>query len=233
MKTVGLIGGMSWESTTDYYQKINVGIKEHLGGLHSGKILMYSFDFQEIEDLQHKNEWDELAKLLSEAGNNLKKAGADFLAICTNTMHKVADRVEEEVGLDILHIADMTAKEIINEKIKTVGLLGTNFTMSEDFYKKRLYDKYGINILIPKESEREVIHKIIYDELCCGQIKEESKKEFIKIINNMKMEGIEGIILGCTEIPMLIQQKDLDIKVFDTAEIHSKYIVKMMLENNL
>lgn len=230
MKTVGLIGGMSWESTSEYYKKINEGIKEHLGGLHSGKILMYSFDFEEIEVLQHKNQWDELTKMLVDAGTRLKKAGADFLAICTNTMHKVADEVSESTGLKVLHIADVTAEAIIQKNRNIVGLLGTEFTMSEDFYKKRLKDNYNIEVMIPEESERKRVHRVIYDELCCGIVKTQSKAEFISIINNLKAKGAEGVILGCTEIPMLIEQKDLDIRVFDSMKLHAEAIVKEMIK---
>ena len=229
MKTVGLIGGMSWESTLEYYKQINEGIKEHLGGLHSGKILMYSFDFEEIEILQHKNQWDELTEMLVDAGISLKKAGADFLAICTNTMHKVADEVAERTGLKVLHIADVTAEAIIQKKKDAVGLLGTDFTMSEDFYKKRLQDKYNIEVMIPEEKERQRVHRVIYDELCCGIVKSQSKADFIAIINNLKDKGAEGVILGCTEIPMLIEQKDLDIRVFDSMKLHAEAIVKEML----
>ena len=229
MKTVGLIGGMSWESTSEYYKKINEGIKEQLGGFHSGKILMYSFDFDEIEALQHKNQWDELTEMLVDAGTRLKKAGADFLAICTNTMHKVADEVAEKTGLKVLHIADVTAEAIIQKNKNIVGLLGTDFTMSEDFYKKRLNDKYNIEVMIPEKMERERVHRVIYDELCCGIVKSQSKAEFITIINNRKDKGAEGVILGCTEIPMLIEQKDLDIRVFDSMKLHADAIVKEML----
>ena len=229
MKTVGLIGGMSWESTSEYYKKINEGIKEQLGGFHSGKILMYSFDFDEIEALQHKNQWDELTEMLVDAGTRLKKAGADFLAICTNTMHKVADEVAERTGLKVLHIADVTAEAIIQKNKNVVGLLGTDFTMSEDFYKKRLNDKYNIEVMIPEKMERERVHRVIYDELCCGIVKSQSKAEFITIINNLKDKGAEGVILGCTEIPMLIEQKDLDIRVFDSMKLHADAIVKEML----
>ena len=231
MKTVGLIGGMSWESTSEYYKKINEGIKEQLGGLHSGKILMYSFDFEEIEILQHKNQWDELTEILSDAGIRLKKAGANFLAICTNTMHKVADDVEKKTGLKVLHIADVTGENIIEKNKSIVGLLGTDFTMSEDFYKKRLNDKYNIEVMIPEEKERERIHRVIYDELCCGIVKSQSKSDFITIINNLKEKGAEGVILGCTEIPMLIEQKDLDIRVFDSMKLHAEAIVKEMLKD--
>ena len=229
MKTVGLIGGMSWESTSEYYKKINEGIKEQLGGFHSGKILMYSFDFDEIEALQHKNQWDELTEMLVDAGTRLKKAGADFLAICTNTMHKVADEVAEKTGLKVLHIADVTGEAIIQKNKNIVGLLGTDFTMSEDFYKKRLNDKYNIEVMIPEKMERERVHRVIYDELCCGIVKSQSKAEFITIINNLKDKGAEGVILGCTEIPMLIEQKDLDIRVFDSMKLHADAIVKEML----
>ncbi|MBP9479300.1 MAG: aspartate/glutamate racemase family protein [Sebaldella sp.] len=229
MKTVGLLGGMSWESTTEYYKKINEGIRNGLGGLHSGKILMYSFDFEEIEVLQHKQEWDKLTELLIEKGKSLKLGGADFLAICTNTMHKMADEVEKGTGLKVIHIADAAAKKIIQKNKTTVGLLGTDFTMTQDFYTGRLKDKYNIDVIIPNEEDRKIVHRIIYDELCCGIIKRESKLDFIRIISNLKESGIEGVILGCTEIPMLIEQKDLDIRVFDSMQLHADEIVKEML----
>lgn len=229
MKTVGLIGGMSWESTAEYYKKINEGIMSRLGGLHSGKILMSSFDFQEIVDLQHKNEWSKLTELMIKEGKNLKNSGADFLVICTNTMHKIADVLEKETGLKVLHIADVTAESIIQENKKMVGLLGTNFTMTQDFYTKRMKDKYNIDVVIPEEEERQTVHRVIYNELCCGKIKSESKAEYIEIINKLKDRGVEGVILGCTEIPILIKQKDLDISMFDSTDIHSEAIVKEML----
>ena len=229
MKTVGLLGGMSWESTTEYYKKINEGIRNGLGGLHSGKILMYSFDFEEIEVLQHKQEWDKLTELLIEKVKSLKLGGADFLAICTNTMHKMADEVEKGTGLKVIHIADAAAKKIIQKNKTTVGLLGTDFTMTQDFYTGRLKDKYNIDVIIPNEEDRKIVHRIIYDELCCGIIKRESKLDFIRIISNLKESGIEGVILGCTEIPMLIEQKDLDIRVFDSMQLHADEIVKEML----
>ncbi len=229
MKTVGLIGGMSWESTAEYYKKINEGIRNGLGGLHSGKILMYSFDFEEIEALQHKQEWDKLTEILTEAGKKLKAGGADFLAICTNTMHKMADEVENGTGLKVLHIADAVAKKIIQKNKTIVGLLGTDFTMTQDFYTGRLKKKHNIDVVIPNEADRKIVHRIIYDELCCGIIKRESKLEFIRIINNLKESEIEGVILGCTEIPLLLEQKDLDIRIFDSMQLHADEIVREML----
>lgn len=221
MKTIGLIGGMSWESTSEYYRIINEEVKSRLGKLHSAKIVMWSFDFQEIEELQHSGDWEKLSQKMIEAGGNLKKAGADFIVICTNTMHKMADEIEKATGLEVYHIADATANEIKSKNMKKVALLGTEFTMTGDFYKKRIEDKFDIEIIIPNEIERKIIHKIIYEELCLGIVEKDSKQIYLEIIKKMEEKGAEGIILGCTEIPLLIKNEDCDIELFDTTYIHS------------
>ncbi len=231
MKTIGLIGGMSWESTVEYYKIINETVKLRLGGFHSAKCLMYSVDFEKIEILQHENKWDELTDIMIDIAKKLKGAGADFIVICTNTMHKMARDIEEKAQIKVLHIAEAAGKEIINRKIKKVGLLGTSFTMEQDFYKKLLEDNFNIDVIIPSAKEREIIHKVIYDELCKGIINEESKDEYIKIINNLVLNGADGIILGCTEIPLLIKQEDVDVPIFDTTAIHSISAVEFALAN--
>ena len=229
MKTIGLIGGMSWESTLEYYRIINETANLRLGGLHSAKCLMYSVDFEEIEVLQRENRWDELTNIMVDVAKNLKNAGADFIVICSNTMHKMAADIEEKAKIKVLHIAEATGKEIIKKDFKKIGLLGTNFTMEQDFYKKILKGSFDIDVIIPNEKERRIIHKIIYDELCNGIISDESKNEYIKIINNLVLNGAEGIVLGCTEIPLLIKQEDVDIPIFDTTKIHSISAVEFAL----
>ena len=208
---------------------INETARLRLGGLHSAKCLMYSVDFEEIEVLQHENRWDELTNIMVDIAKNLKNAGADFIIICSNTMHKMATDIEEKAKIKVLHIAEATGKEIIKRKIKKIGLLGTNFTMEQDFYKKVIKDSFDIDVIIPNEKERIIIHKIIYNELCNGIISDESKNEYIKIINNLVLNGAEGIVLGCTEIPLLIKQEDVDIPIFDTTTIHSNSAVEFAL----
>lgn len=230
MKTVGLIGGMSWESTLEYYRIINEEVKNKLGGSHSAKCLIYSFDFNEVEILQHNNEWDKLTELMVSKANDLKKAGADFIAICANTMHLMANDIEKETNLKVVHIAEATAKEAISKNIKKVLLLGTKFTMEGTFYKNILNNN-NIDVLIPNTEDRQFIHNVIYTELVRGIINEESKTKFLSIINNFKEVGVEGVVLGCTEIPLLIKQKDLDIVVFDTTEIHSIAIAEFALNS--
>jgi aspartate racemase len=225
MKTIGLLGGMSWESTALYYQLINEGVKERLGGLHSARIALVSVDFQEIEELQQENEWAEAARVLSLAAGQIEAAGADFLLICTNTMHKVAGEVQAAIGIPILHIADATAGRIKSEGKKRVGLLGTNFTMEEAFYKGRLVDKHGLEVLIPPKRDRDMVHGIIYEELCLGRIEDRSRKEFLRIIENLRDQGAEGVIEGCTEIVMLVQQQDTDVPLYDTTAIHAQQAV--------
>ncbi len=226
MKTIGLLGGMSWESSIGYYKEINQGVKNALGGLHSAKIVMYSVDFDPIEKLQHKDDWQGTAKILSEAAKSIELAGADFLLICTNTMHKVAPQIEESINIPILHIADATAEVIVNKGIKTVGLLGTAFTMEQHFYKGRLEDNYGLTVLTPNETDRKIIHNVIYKELCLGETTQASKAEYLRIINTLANQGAEAVILGCTEIGMLVNQTDTEITLLDTTYIHAKKAVE-------
>ena len=226
MKTIGLLGGMSWESTLSYYKIINEETKKALGKLHSAKIAMVSVDFEPIEVLQHKGDWDGTAKILAEEAKNIENAGADFLLICTNTMHKVAPQIENQIDIPILHIADATGEALKNDGIKKVGLLGTAFTMQQDFYKNRLIEKFDLDVQVPNEEEIQIVHKIIYEELCLGKIEEDSKNEYIKIIENLVKDGCEAIILGCTEIGLLVEQKDASVPLYDTAEIHAKAAVK-------
>ncbi len=228
MKTIGLIGGMSWESTVSYYKIINETIKESLGGLHSAKILLYSVDFEEIEKCQAQGDWQKSGEILTEIAIKLEKAGADFIAICTNTMHKVADMVQEKINIPIIHIATATADEIINNNIKKIALLGTKYTMTQDFYKQKLIDR-NIEVIVPNDEDIEIINNIIYNELCLGVIDKKSKEEYIKIINKLYEKGAEGVILGCTEIGLLIEDKDINIPVFDTAYIHAKKLANLSI----
>ena len=221
MKTIGLIGGMSWESTVTYYQIINETIKEQLGGFHSAKILLYSVDFAEIETYQASGAWDKSANVLAEAAENLQRAGADFIVICTNTMHKVAPQMAERIRIPILHIAEVTAEELTKQNIRRVALLGTKYTMTQDFYKDKLVEK-GIEVLIPDADDVETVNHIIYDELCLGKILPESKKRYLEIIDKLADQGAEGVILGCTEIGLLIRQADTMLPVFDTTQIHAR-----------
>ncbi|MHC1682219.1 MAG: aspartate/glutamate racemase family protein [Clostridiaceae bacterium] len=231
MKTIGLIGGMSWESSLEYYRIINETVKLKLGGLHSAKCLMYSVDFQEIETLQHQNKWDELTNIMIDSAKNLKNGGADFIVICTNTMHKMAKDIESIVGIKVLHIAEVTGEKIAEKGMRKVGLLGTKFTMEGEFYKKIIKEKYDIDIVMPNDEEREIVHKVIYDELCKGEIKDSSKEKYKEIIRNVARKGAEGVILGCTEIPLLIKQEDVDIEVFDTTTIHAVSAVEYALRS--
>lgn len=230
MKTIGLIGGMSWESSIEYYKIINESVRAKLGGLHSAKCIMYSVDFAEIESLQHQARWDEAAQLMVAAAKSLEKGGAEFVILCTNTMHKLADQVQKEIGIPILHIADATAERIIANRIRKVGLLGTRFTMEEDFYKGRLIQKHGLEVIIPTPEKREIVHRIIYDELCLGEIKESSKTKYQEIIESLVAAGAEGIILGCTEIGLLIRTEDSRVPLFDTAIIHAVAAVEYALK---
>ncbi|PFH90745.1 aspartate/glutamate racemase family protein [Bacillus sp. AFS088145] len=230
MKTIGLIGGMSWESSLLYYQIMNERVKEKLGGHHSAKSLLYSVDFQEIKTLQFEDRWDELTKIMIEIAKKLETNGADCLVICTNTMHKMAKKVEESVKIPLLHIADATAKEIVTNGIKKVALLGTAFTMEHDFYKGRLIEQFGLDVIVPNEAERKLIHTIIYEELCLGIVKEESKQVYLNIIDHLIEHGAEAVILGCTEITMLISQENCNIPVFDTTRIHAESAVDFALD---
>lgn len=221
MKTIGLIGGMSWESTIPYYRQINERIKEHLGGLHSAKVALYSVDFHEIERLQHAGDWDAAGRLLADAARSLAAAGADFLVLCTNTMHKVAPAIEAAVQIPLLHIADPTAEAIRAAGVSTVGLLGTRFTMEQAFYKDRLVDKFGLKVLTPNEADRQVVHRIIYEELCLGRIREESRDEYRRVIAALVEQGAEAVILGCTEISLLVGLADAAVPLFDTTALHA------------
>ncbi|MBC8384959.1 MAG: aspartate/glutamate racemase family protein [Candidatus Cloacimonetes bacterium] len=228
MKTIGLIGGTSWESTKEYYRIINQAINRKLGKKHSAKIILYSFDFEDIFSLE--NDWSLISEKLIAAATILERSGADFILICANTMHKVAEEVQSKVKIPILHIADVTARKIKENGLNKVGLLGTKFTMTDDFYQKRLKHKFDIKTIVPDAGEKEIIRKIIFDEICAGKLLDSSKQKFLDIIENLKNKGAAGIILGCTEIPLLIQQKDVDIPVFDTLEIHVLAAVECALK---
>lgn len=221
LKTIGLIGGMSWESTVTYYKIINETVKEKLGGLHSAKCILYSVDFHEIEECQANGNWEKSGEILGEAAYNLEKAGADFIVICTNTMHKVVNQIKEKISIPILHIAEMTAEKILEKGLKNIALLGTKYTMEQDFYKSKLIEK-GINVIIPDKNDIEIINEVIYDELCLGTINSDSKKKFLEIVDKLRSKGAEGIILGCTEIGLLIKNEDTDVPLFDTAIIHAE-----------
>jgi len=226
MKTIGLLGGMSWESTVGYYRAINEGVKEQLGGLHSAKIAMVSIDFEPIEKLQHTGDWEGTAHILIDAAVNVQSAGADFLLICTNTMHKVAPFIEEALEIPLLHIADATAEELLAKGIKKVGLLGTGFTMEQDFYKGRLNEKFGLEVVVPNQADRDVVHRVIYEELCLGKTEAVSKTEYLRIIDALAAQGAEAVILGCTEIGMLVQQEDTQVPLVDTTMIHAQKAVE-------
>lgn len=230
MKTIGLIGGMSWESTVTYYQILNETVKQKLGGLHSAKILLYSVDFDEIEKYQSSGEWEKSAEVLSQAAMNLEKAGADFIVICTNTMHKVAPKIQSHISIPIIHIAEATADELIKRGISRVALLGTKYTMTQDFYKDKLL-KAGIDVVIPDSIGIETVNDIIYKELCLGIISEESKKKYLEIIDRLAEQGAQGVILGCTEIGLLIQQTDTSLPVFDTTRIHAVKAAELSIED--
>lgn len=229
MKTIGLIGGMSWESSIEYYRITNETVRAKLGGLHSAKCIMYSVDFAEIEALQHQARWEEATELMIAAAQSVEKGGADFVVICTNTMHKLADEVQQHIQIPILHIADATAEKIQAQGLKTVGLLGTKFTMEEDFYKGRLTQKYGLEVMIPIAEERELVHRVIFDELCLGKVKQSSKAQYVSIMERLANDGAEGIILGCTEIGLLVQQEDSPVPLFDTTTIHAVAAVERAL----
>jgi aspartate racemase len=231
MKTIGLIGGMSWESTQEYYRIINETVKEELGGFHSAKCILYSVDFAETVELAHEGNWVELTDLMIKAAQKLERADAEFIVICTNTIHKLADDVQKNVNIPILHIVDAVADKIDEKGFSKVGLLGTKFTMEEDFYKKRLEEKYNIEVIIPDDEERDTINSVIYDELCLGKITGTSKEKFIKIIKNLNANGAEGVILGCTEIPLLVKDEDVDVPLFDTTAIHAKAAVEFALKS--
>jgi len=221
MKTIGLIGGMSWESTVSYYRLINTAVKEKLGGLHSAKCVLCSVDFAEVEALQHPGRWPEAAQLLVAAAQSVERAGADFVLLCTNTMHKVADAVQASLHIPLLHIADATAETVRQAGIRRVGLLGTRVTMEEDFYQGRLVRQFGLEVLVPNPNDQELAHRVIYDELCVGQVQPESKAQFARIMDQLAQRGAEGIILGCTELGLLVGAEDSRVPLFDTTRIHA------------
>ncbi len=229
MKTIGLIGGMSWESTIPYYRLINEGVKARLGGLHSAKIILHSVDFHEIEACQSSGEWDKAGAILADAALGLQKAGAEGIVLCTNTMHKVANHIESRCGLPFLHIADATGKAIVAQGASRVALLGTRYTMEQDFYRGRLSTEFGIESLIPPEPQRLRINQIIFEELCLGKITSESKRYYQQVIEELQQQGAQGVIFGCTEIGLLLQQQDCPLPVFDTAAIHAADAVNFML----
>ncbi len=229
MKTIGLIGGMSWESTVTYYRIINDTVKDALGGLHSAKLLLYSVDFAEIEECQASGNWDRSAEVLSAAAKKLESAGADFILICTNTMHKVVPQIQAQISVPIVHIADATAEELKRRNIRKVALLGTKYTMTQDFYKARIQDQ-GIQVLVPDPAEIETVNRVIYDELCLGEIRDASRQAYVRIIERLGDRGAEGVILGCTEIGLLIDQSDTTLPVFDTTQIHARAAAQMAIQ---
>ncbi|EJR40127.1 Aspartate racemase [Bacillus mycoides] len=232
MKTIGLIGGMSWESTSEYYRILNEEIKSRLGGLHSAKCLINSVDFEEIERFQSNGDWDGAGEVLGNAAYSLQKGGADFIIICTNTMHKVVEKIKENINIPVLHIADTTAKEIKRKGIQTIGLLGTKYTMEQDFYKSRI-EENNIKVIVPVEKNREKINEIIYTELCLGKITSQSREYYKRVIEELVQKGAQGIILGCTEIGLLIKQEDVVVPIFDTTFIHAIEAVNVALESRL
>lgn len=230
METIGLIGGMSWESSLVYYRLINEEVKARLGGLHSAKCIMHSVDFAEIEPLQHRGKWAKAAEQMVEAARYVQDGGADFVALCTNTMHKVADELEKHLRVPLLHIADATAEAIKRQGLQRVGLLGTKFTMEDHFYRGRLIDKHGLEVLVPDTQERQAVHDVIYDELCLGMTRQESKRQYIEIMGHLVGEGAQAIVLGCTEIGLLVGRDDSQVPVFDTTKIHAEAAVARALE---
>jgi aspartate racemase len=229
MKTIGLIGGMSWESSLEYYRILNETVKERLGGLHSAKCVLVSVDFAEIEPLQHQERWAEQAQLMVAAAQNAERAGADFVILCTNTMHKLADDIQAGIHIPLLHIADVTARKIKSAGIHKVGLLGTRFTMEQDFYRLRLEERHHLTVLVPDEQQRELIHRIIYQELCLGIIKPESRLQYARVIQDLEQNGAQGIILGCTEIELLVKSEDSNVPLFPTTRIHAEAAIDYAL----
>lgn len=229
MKTLGLLGGMSWESTVPYYRLINQGVSRRLGALHSAKILLYSFDFEEVEKLQHAGRWEQAGRVLAQAAVRLERAGAELLLICTNTMHKVFGQVEDAVAVPVLHIADPTAEAVQAAGLRCVALLGTRFTMEGDFYRGRLADLHGLDVLTPGEADRAEVHRVIYEELCLGEVRDDSRRRFVDIIAGLVERGAEGVVLGCTEIGLLVGAGDLEVPRFDTTELHAGKAVELAL----
>jgi len=231
MKLLGLIGGMSWENTIEYYRIINKMVKERLGGWNSAKLLLYSVNFEEILRLEEQEKWSKLTEIFIPIASNLEAAGCKALILCSNTIHKIADNIEKAISIPIIHVVDVTAEEIKIRGIKAIGLLGTKYTMEGDFYKQRLRQKHGLNVLIPTKAQREYINNAIYQELASGKLLDSTKEEFLKIIYQLKREGADGIILGCTEIPMLIKDEDVELQLFNTLKIHLQSAVEFLLDN--
>lgn len=229
MKTIGLLGGMSWESTAFYYRIINETVKEKLGGLHSAKLVLYSVDFEEVARLQRAGAWDEAGQFLARAAQSLRAAGADFLVVCTNTMHVVADAIEAAAGIPLFHIVDPAADEIWRSGLKKIGLLGTRFTMAQDFYKSRLRNRHDLDVLVPEEAGQEIVHKVIFEELCQGIVREESRQAYYEVIQRLVDRGAQGILLGCTEISMLVRSSDIPVPVFDTTMLHARKAAELAL----
>lgn len=230
MKTIGLLGGMSWESTESYYRALNEGVKETLGGLHSARVAMVSVDFAVIEALQHQDRWADTAALLSEAAVRVQAAGADFLMIATNTMHRVAPEIEAAIDIPLLHIADATGERLREDGIRRVGLLGTRFTMEQAFYRERLTERFGVEVLVPDADERERVHRVIYEELCLGRTEPASRAEYLAIIDTLHRRGAEAVILGCTEIALLVHQADTPVPLYDTTTLHAEAAVQAALD---
>lgn len=231
MKTIGLIGGMSWESSLEYYRIMNEKVKEELGGYHSAKCLMYSVNFEEVKQLQYSGNWEAATDLLVQVAEQVERGGADCLLICTNTMHLMADEIQANIHIPLIHIADVTGEKIKEQKLRKVGLLGTRFTMEQDFYRTRLLDKHGIEVIIPEETDREEVHRIIYEELILGKIEPSSKESYKRMMQKLVEQGAEGIILGCTEIMLLIHEGDCPVPMFDTTRIHAEAGVAFALQN--
>lgn len=230
MQVIGVLGGMSWESTQSYYRALNEGVKHALGGFHSAKIVLVSVDFAEIETLQQQGDWNKAGELLASAAQNIERAGADFLLLATNTMHKVAPAIEKAIGIPLLHIADATAEQLMQDGITRVGLLGTRFTMEQDFYKARLQDAFGIEVVVPDDTEREAVHRIIFDELCQGKINSDSRERYLEIIDSLHQQGAQAVILGCTEIALLVEQAHTHVPLYDTTALHASRAVARALK---
>ena len=229
MKLIGLIGGISWESTVEYYRHINQMVAKRLGGFHSGRVILFSVDFDEIERAQYEGRWDDAGKVLADAAKALERAGAEIFVVCANTMHKVADKIEESIQRKLLHIGDVTGQAVVKEGLKTVGLLGTRFTMEEQFYRGRLEDRFGLRVLVPDKEDQETVNRIIYEELCKGKIEASSREAYVEVIDRLVQKGAEGIILGCTEIPLLIGPEHVNVPLFDTTALHAQAAVDQAL----
>ncbi len=229
MKTIGLLGGMSWESTATYYRLLNEGVRAARGGLHSAQVLLHSVDFAPLEALQHAGDWDAIGAQLAHDARRVQAGGADFLLLCTNTMHKVAPAIEAAIDIPLLHIADATAEALKRQQVHTVGLLGTGFTMEQDFYKGRLTQRHGIEVLVPEQDDRRLVHRVIYEELCLGRIDPKSHSEYLRILDALAAQGAQAVILGCTEIGLLLQQRDTPVPLFDTTAIHAAQAVALAL----